>query len=344
MHLSIKQNVSLADHTTLHVGGVADYFVEVTTKAELKSALQYANAKALPSFVLGGGSNVLFPDEGFRGLVIKNAVRGLVVSKQDGEITVEVGAGENWDEFVSQMCEQGYWGLENLSAIPGTVGATPIQNVGAYGVEVSGLIAHVRAMHKTTLEEKVFTNAECQFAYRDSYFKSPAGKDWVVLTVTFALSTKAISTKARPSLHYADLHSLQGQAVLTPNKVRDAVITIRSQKFPDWSEVGTAGSFFKNPIISNEQYQELQKYHPDIPAHQTSDGGQKLALGWILDKVCGLKGYCVNDVCLYQKQALVLVNKGKSAEAISLFAQQVADTVFEKTKIKIEMEVLQIKN
>lgn len=339
MPIKIVQNVSLAALTTLQAGGAADYFSEVTTRAELEQALRFAQQNAAPVFVLGGGSNVLFPDEGYRGLVIKNSITGHEIESTKNGVSVRVGAGEEWDALVSTVCAKEYWGIENLSAIPGTVGATPIQNVGAYGVEVSDVISEVVAMHIDTFEIKYFTPADCQFSYRDSYFKSLAGKSWVVVSVTFNLRTTVA-----PNLQYADLHHLQSRPHLTASEVREAVIQVRANKFPDWNSVGTAGSFFKNPVLSVAEYTQFQKLYPEVPAHQTADGQWKLSLGWVLDKVCGLKGFCVGAVCLYEKQALVLINTGDSAENIHDFVTLISKKVFEKTKIKIEAEVLLIKN
>ena len=335
----VTQQVVLAAHTTLQVGGIADYFAVVTSKEELQQVLQFAEQTAVPVFVLGGGSNVLFPDTGYRGLVIKNAIQFRHEEEAGDTVSVTAGAGENWDAFVADMCAAGYWGVENLSAIPGTVGATPIQNVGAYGAEVSELITQVTATHKETSEEKLFTHAECGFGYRDSCFKSVAGKQWIVTAVTFRLSKTP-----QPNFRYADLQSLTTVKNISATNVRTAVMAIRAQKFPDWSRVGTAGSFFKNPIVTEADYDRLKKLYPDMPAHQISSGDWKLSLGWILDKVCDLKGFCVGDVCLYQKQALVLTNTGSSAKAIHTFVARVIKTVFEKTQITIEPEVLLVEN
>jgi UDP-N-acetylmuramate dehydrogenase len=305
----------------------------------LKQALRFASQNAVPVFVLGSGSNVLFPDEGYRGLVVKNAICGQEIKVVDDAVLVTVGAGENWDAFVEAMCALDYWGLENLSAIPGTVGATPIQNVGAYGAEVSEVITHVTAVHKDSGEEKQFTQSQCQFDYRDSYFKSMPGKCWVVTAVTFQLSSTP-----KPNFQYADLHALRAFENVSAVQVRNTVMDIRAKKFPDWHKVGTAGSFFKNPIVTEKDYQRLKELYPAMPAHQTVAGDWKLSLGWILDKVCELKGFCVNDVCLYEKQALVLINTGTSTENIYTFVVLVTKKVFEKTQIKIEPEVLLVKN
>ncbi|MCA9362718.1 UDP-N-acetylmuramate dehydrogenase, partial [Candidatus Kaiserbacteria bacterium] len=272
---------------------------------------------------------------GYQGLVIKNEIKGIVYNPAEREVSVRVGSGEGWDELVAATVTAGYWGLENLSSIPGTVGATPVQNVGAYGVEVASLITQVEAVHIDTLELKEFSNSECQFAYRDSYFKSAAGRVWVITAVTFSLATKP-----NPKLDYGALQELSTQTALTAEQVRHKVQAIRAGKFPNLNEVGTAGSFFKNPIISAVAANTLKTKYPDLPCFAAGEGMVKVSLGWVLDKVCGLKGYCHNGVCLYENQALVLVNEGaKDARTVDDFAFEVARIVEEKTGIKIEREV-----
>ncbi len=339
MEVEIKTHISLAQHTTLKVGGVADYFAEVTSGEELKAVLHFASQNEASLYILGGGSNILFPDEGFRGVVMKNTMQGVRYQEQDGQVLLTCGAGEAWDEVVADSVQKGYWGLENLSAIPGTVGATPIQNVGAYGVEVCQLISAVTCVHADTLEEKKFTNAQCEFGYRDSYFKTPEGKKWIVTEVTFSLSLEP-----KPILEYKDISFLKEEKKLSPKIIRDAVIDIRSKKFPDWRTVGTAGSFFKNPTVSEEEHARLLAEFPGLVAHQTATGSWKLSLGWILDKVLGLKGYCEGGVCLFEHQALVLVSHGDSSVAVKNFYTSIQKKVFEKTEIKIEPEVQIIKN
>jgi UDP-N-acetylmuramate dehydrogenase len=331
----LQKNIKLSTYTTLHVGGVADYLIEVTTKEELETALRWAKAHtAMPSLILGGGSNVLIHDEGYRGLTILNRITELSYREEGEKVFLTVGAGNSLDEVIADTVEKGYWGLENLSAIPGTVGATPVQNVGAYGVEVSELIDSAVAVHRDTFEEKIFTKQECLFGYRDSYFKSEEGSEWCIATVTFVLST--IST---PRISYADL-SVLAKETPSQKEIREAVIRVRSKKFPDWTTVGTAGSFFKNPIIANEGFVELQQQYKDIPGYVQPNGEVKVSLGWILDRVCGLKGYRLGTVRLFEEQALVLVaDENATAEEIDLFAKKIEEKVFEKTKIKIEREV-----
>lgn len=331
-----QANVPLAPHTTFKTGGAAAYYTTVTTEAELEAALAEASAASLPVTVLGGGSNVLVADTGVAGCVIQNQLGGWHVSLlADGVVAVTAGAGLVWDELVAQSVAEGWWGLENLSAIPGSVGATPIQNVGAYGVEVGDRIVSVRAMHQRDQSVRDFTAAECAFGYRDSFFKTSAGREWVVCAVTYALSTTPL-----PQLQYRDLATWFTDQTPTQPAIREAVITIRSKKFPDWHQVGTAGSFFQNPIISVDSFAALRERYPELPGYPTADGQVKVALGWILDKVCDLRGVYDGAVGCYEGQALVLVQRGgASSAAVAHFAETVAKQVYEHTGIEIAWEV-----
>jgi UDP-N-acetylmuramate dehydrogenase len=271
--------------------------------------------------------------------VIHNAIKGVRYEAGEEVVELVVGAGEVWDELVADSVAHGYWGLENLSSIPGTVGATPIQNVGAYGVEVSQLITAVKCIHADTLEEKLFSNSECGFGYRDSFFKSAEGKKWIVVEVVFL-----VKKNPQPILEYKDVVHLKNKKNLTAKKIRDEVIKIRAGKFPDWHTVGTAGSFFKNPTVSKEVFAELKKNYTELPGYETDTGEYKVSLGWILDKALHLKGYCQGGVCLFQEQALVLVSHSGDSDAIKNFYQEIQSLVKEKINILIEPEVQIIKN
>lgn len=332
-----QEHSSLVAYTTLKVGGPARYLFEVTTLEALQKARSFARQMNVPLLVLGAGSNVLVSDAGFAGVVVINQLMGRDYQRVSETTTLVVcGAGESLDAVVADTVEKGYWGLENLSHIPGTVGATPVQNVGAYGVEVSDRIVAVQAVHLETGEIKTFAPAECQFGYRDSYFKSTAGRAWIITSVTFTLSTAANGAV----LGYADLKQFADtHTSVSVQDVRNEIIRIRSSKFPDWHTVGTAGSFFKNPLISSEQLQSILQSYPAMPHFVQPDGRYKIALGWVLDKVCNLKGYTQGAVGLYENQALVLINYGDSAAAIEELVQHVGATVLEKTGITIEPEV-----
>lgn len=339
MDSPIKEKVELSTYTTLHIGGVADYLVEVTNIEELKAALRFAKDKTtLPPLILGGGSNVLVSDDGYRGLVIVVRIRGrLFASITDSQVALTCGAGEIFDEIIEESVSKNLWGLENLSSIPGTVGATPVQNVGAYGVEISSLVTEVFAVNKKTFLEKKFLNEECFFSYRNSFFKTEEGKEWIVTKVTFLLHKNFT-----PVLSYGSLQHLKTEN-LSPKKVRDEVRKIRSSKFPDWSKVGTAGSFFKNPIVTKDHFSALIKDYPGIVGYEMPADKMKVSLGFVLDKVCNLKGYSNEKVSLYENQALVLVTqKGATAKQVKNFVTEIEKKVFKKTKIKIEREVLYV--
>jgi len=330
----IRTGVKLAPYTTLKVGGPAEHFAEVTSAAELQSVRQFATQIAAPILLLGSGSNVLIPDQGYRGVVVINQIKGIEYQPlAAGTVRVTIGAGEQLDDVVADTLSRGYWGLENLSQIPGTVGAAPIQNVGAYGVEVSALVDSVQAVSMSTGHVRTFSNPDCQFAYRDSFFKTDAGRDWCITSVTMLLQTERT-----PKLEYGDLQQLD-PATCTLADIRTKVTEIRSTKFPDWHTVGTAGSFFKNPIVSAEHRNQLLQQYPSLPTFAMPDGCYKISLGWVLDHICGVRGYTDGAVGLYHNQALVLINTGDLATAIEAFATQIADLVYKKTAITIEPEV-----
>jgi len=333
--MKILEQVPLAPYTTLGVGGAAQYLVEITSAEELEDAQRFAVQHNLTPLVLGSGSNVLISDAGFAGLVIVNKITGRSYRETDTGIVIsEIGAGESLDEIVADTVTRGYWGLENLSHIPGTIGATPVQNVGAYGVEVSQLITSVQAFNFVTGEHKTFDAIGCAFGYRDSYFKTEEGRGWIITQVTFELQQAP-----QPQLTYRDLIPLSEQPVVTQQEIRDSIIAIRSNKFPDWTVTGTAGSFFKNPVIPCEQAEALKQQYPDLPVYPVDDSMTKVSLGFILDQVCGLRGHYEGEVGLYQEQALVLVNTGDSATAVQQFADSVVQQVKDKAGITIEQEV-----
>lgn len=334
--MDFQKNVSLAPLTTLKVGGRAEYFVKVRTTKGLEEACCKAADLSIPITVLGGGSNVVVAENGVKGLVIKNELKGIEYQPDNGEVLVTAGAGENWDELVKETVDKELWGLENLSAIPGTVGASPIQNIGAYGVEVGELIKSVEVYNYATDEWQTLSRDQCNFSYRDSLFKKETGKNLIVTSVTFCLSKNP-----KPKLHYKDIENYFTHKSIEPTlkEIRNAVVKVRKNKFPDLREVGTAGSFFKNPIISAEQGEALLRQYPDLPTYPESAGKLKISLGYLLDKVCNLRGHREGDVGLHDKQALVLVNYGKaSSEDIENFANKITDEVYKKTNVKINWE------
>jgi UDP-N-acetylmuramate dehydrogenase len=332
--MDIQKNIPLAQYTTFKIGGPASFFCMVKTEDELLQAVEFARREQIQFFVLGGGSNVLIHDKGFNGLVIKICLEGIEY-RDDGVVTA--AAGENWDELVEETVSRGFYGLENLSAIPGTVGATPVQNIGAYGAEVCNTIIFVRALDTKMMEFVELSNDECKFSYRDSIFKHDKGR-YIITQVAFKLSkTGEVNTSYREVREYVTKHNIANP---TPEDIRHAVIEIRWGKLPDWKLWGTAGSFFKNPIIKADHFERLQGEYPGIPGFPEEDGKIKVSLGWILDRVCDVKGLCVGNVCTYEKQALVLVAKpGATSEEVVKLAHDLMDMVKEKTGIQIEGEV-----
>ena len=335
--MNIQQNISLKEYTTFRIGGLARFFCIVKNEDELIEAISYSKKNKIPFFVLGGGSNILISDEGFQGLVIKIEIKGITYLEDGNNVMVAVGAGENWDSFVGETVEKELYGLENLSLIPGTVGAAPVQNIGAYGGEVKDVIATVYVLDVEKDEYRDFTNVECNFSYRNSMFKENPGR-YVVISVTFLLNKKGkLNTTYKDVQEYLMFKKIKDP---TLKQIRNAVIDIRTRKLPDLKKYGTAGSFFKNVIISQSKAQELLKKYPEMILHAVNKEKVKIPIAWILDHVCGFRGVKKGNVGTYQNQALVLINYGNAtAQEIIALAQKMVDEVYEKTGIEIEPEV-----
>ncbi|MEK9184859.1 MAG: UDP-N-acetylmuramate dehydrogenase [Patescibacteria group bacterium] len=327
--MEIKEKVSLSDMTSFKIGGEASYFVLAKTVDDIKEAIIFANNKKIPWLVLGSGTNILVNNEGYDGLVIKIDIKGITGLK--------VGAGENWDDFVSQCVKNGLYGLENLSGIPGTIGASPVQNIGAYGVEVKDVIESVEVLNTECLVLETLSNKDCNFGYRDSFFKRPEGKKYIITHVTFKLKKEG-----KLNIEYKDVRNYFTEKGIIPSlqEVRNAILEIRKGKFPDLSKYGTAGSFFKNPIIKKEQYEKLLKKYPSMPNYKIDELNVKIPLAWILDNICNIKGVRRGNVGVYEKQSLVLVNWGNAtSDEVKKYAKKIAISVKQKTGIDIEPEV-----
>lgn len=339
MTLQITHNIPLKSYTTLGVGGPAEYFVPVHFEAELIEAVAYARKANLRISILGGGSNVLIADQGVKGLVILMSIKGITSTDERDAVFVTAQAGERLDDVVLYCVKRGWWGIENLSHIPGTVGATPIQNVGAYGVEVKDIISSVTVFNTETNMMEEFQNKFCAFGYRDSIFKKESAKKYIITAVTFVLSKTA-----NQKLAYRDLKNRFENSNPSLQEIREAVIHIRAEKFPNWMRVGTAGSFFKNPIVSQEKYQTLLGLYPELQGYAGADGSVKVPLGWILDKVLHLKGLKEGNVATYEQQALVLVvEKNATATEVISFAEKIIKKVEKEIDIAVEYEVTMIK-
>lgn len=337
---NLKEHALLSEHSTMKVGGNARYLVEIKDKAELSEAITFAKANGLPTLFVGGGSNILFDDIGFHGVVIKIAHKGIMHFEEMGEVFVLAEAGENWDDFVKWTLDHGFFGLENLSGIPGLVGGAPIQNIGAYGVEVGELIDLVEVFDTSEMKFKYLSRSECGFGYRDTIFKKPEGKHLIVTAVRFRMSLLP-----NVKISYKDLaNHFKDSANPTPLEVREAVLLIRSRKFPDLKKFGTAGSFFKNVICDCATAERLKAEYPDLPVFDAGEGKKKLSTAFILDKICGLKGLREGDVGLFPNQSLVVVNYGRaSSDDIKRFITKIKNIVKEKTNIELEEEVVIIK-
>ena len=302
---------------TFGIAATAQAYLRVTEREQLLGVFTDPVWAATPKLVLGGGSNLLLTRD-FAGLVLHIALAGRqVVGEDDACHYVRAAAGENWHAFVQWTLDQGIGGLENLSLIPGTVGAAPIQNIGAYGLETRDVFHSLTAFDPVSGAAREMTAAECRFAYRDSVFKRDEGRHLIILDVTFALPKPW-----RPNLRYAELaQALAEQGIAEPSarQVADTVIAIRRRKLPDPAVIGNAGSFFKNPVVDGAQCAALLERFPTLVHHAQPDGTQKLAAGWLIDQ-CGWKGRSLGAAGVYPKQALVLVNNGGAtgAEVVAL--------------------------
>ena len=334
--MKIQENISLKPFTTFGIDKKAKFFTTVETLDELKIALLAAKEKQLPVFILGGGSNILLTRD-IEGLVIKLEIKGINLVKEEGDqLWVEVGAGEMWHELVLHSIAQDWAGLENLSLIPGTVGASPMQNIGAYGVEIKDVFDSLQAMHRETLEMHSFDAEACRFGYRESVFKQTFKDQFVITSVTFRLSKT-------PNFHleYGAIREVLAANGIDQPSIRaisDAVIQIRKSKLPDPKEIGNAGSFFKNPTIPNAQFDALKASYPSIPGYPSAEG-VKVAAGWLIEQT-GWKGKRIGEVGVHAKQALVLVNYGGgTGEEIKKLSEQIQASVYDKFGVQLQAEV-----
>lgn len=331
--LNIQEHFDLSAFTTMGVAAKADYFVKVESIAELKRSLLFAEQNNLKPLVLGGGSNLLFTKD-YDGLVILNALNGIEFIS---ESTLKVAAGENWHQLVQFCVNKQLWGIENLSLIPGSVGAAPIQNIGAYGVELKDVFESLEAYIISTGEIKTFKNSECKFGYRDSIFKNELKGKAIIVSVTLRLSTQRKENLSYSAL--ADYLLQKGNLNPSIKDISNAVIDIRKSKLPDPKEIGNTGSFFKNPIISTGKFAELLKDYPQIPNYPISENKVKIPAGWLIEQA-GWKGKKLGDAGVHTKQALVLVNYGNATgEEIWNLATQIRLSIEEKFGIELTPEV-----
>jgi len=336
--IRIEENISLKYLNTFGIRAKARYFTEVSSEEELQELIQqpaYRNNKHL---ILGGGSNILFTRD-FDGLIIKSSLRGIkVISQTNDTVLIEVASGEIWHDLVLYCITNNYGGIENLSLIPGTSGASPIQNIGAYGVEIKDVITNVHAIDLITTMKRSFTNADCHFGYRESIFKHDLKDKYFISSITLRL------TKNNHSLttQYGAIQDVLKQYNIehpTIKNISDVVIAIRQSKLPDPRVIGNAGSFFKNPTIPITLYKSIKKDHPSIPSYPFDNQNVKVPAGWLIEQ-CGWKGKRIGDIGVHPQQALVLVNYGDgNGNEIFELAMNIQSSVVEKFNVKLSTEV-----
>lgn len=333
--MEVRENYSLKNYNTFGIDVKCRYFVESDTESEFLEFVSSYELKPEEIMVLGEGSNFLFTDD-FDGTVFYPTMKGMeIVEENDEHVWVKVGAGEVWDDFVAWAVEQGYGGVENLSLIPGHVGAAPVQNVGAYGMEAGDTIERVEAIQIEKARKETISAADCRFAYRDSIFKREWKNRYIVTYVVFRL-TKVPEFR----LNYGSVREeLQKLGEVSLKNIRRAIIQIRRAKLPDVKELPNAGSFFKNPVVSREQAGQLKERYPELPVYPVDEDRVKLAAGWLIEQ-CGWKGKDLGKAGVYEKQALILVNRaGASGVEVARLANEVKKSVFMTFGVWIEPEV-----
>ena len=339
MSLSIEQHISLQPFNSLALPAYAEYFCSVTDKQELLAALDYAREHQLEVTPLGGGSNLVLAGD-LSGLVIYLNIKGFSYSVADDSVEVTFAAGENWHQGVLTTLQRGWYGLENLSLIPGNMGAAPIQNIGAYGVELADLFVSLRAVEIATGKTCEFDKAACQFAYRDSLFKNVARDQYIILDISLRLSTSPAVNISYPALKTAvDEAGLDN--ALTPEAVSQLVCQIRQTKLPDPAVTPNAGSFFKNPVIADSAVVELHNQYPEMPTYPQPQQQSKIPAAWLIDQ-CGFKGVRRGSLGVHKHQALVLVNYqtdgGATGEQLLALAEELRDAVWQRFAIRLEIE------
>lgn len=325
----------------MKIGGNARFLTEVRTSDEVAEVYRNAKVQKLPVFILGGGSNVVAKDEGFNGIVIRMRITGFEVIADDiNSTTIRIGSGENWDSVVKRTVDMRLSGIEAMSAIPGTAGATPIQNVGAYGQEIADTLQSLDAYDNQTDTFVTLRRGDCGFAYRDSIFRNQSSGRYVITSITLKLSKNLPQPPFYDSLQrYLDEHGIK---IYTVDVIRDAVIKIRSEKLPDPDILPNSGSFFKNAVVEKWQLDDLRKISPDIPIHELGDGRYKISTGWLIENV-GLKGSLIHGMRIYNKNALILVNESaKSYVDLAKARDEIIGKVRDKFRIQIQQEPLEI--
>ena len=338
--MQILKNISLKDKHTFHIQSFTDYWADFKSVDDLKNLFAEDEIKGLPVYAIGSGSNLLF-DGDFKGLLVHSKIKAFeLISEDDTNVIVKIGSGYVWDELVSDFVEKGWSGAENLSGIPGEVGASPVQNIGAYGIEISNIIISVEAFNIKTQILKTFSHVECKFGYRDSVFKNELKNEYIVCYVTFRLSKKL-----QPNIQYGEVSSkVLEKGEINLKNIRQAIIDIRKSKLPEPDITGNAGSFFKNPIINSDHYNDLKTVYPEMPVWLQESGDFKVSAAWLIEK-SGWKGARLGNAGVHDKQSLVLVNTGNatSSEIIEL-SEKIIEDIFRRFKIDLQPEVIIIQS
>lgn len=331
--MNINRNQSLKDFNSFNVDHKVNYFLKVNSKKDLIDFLKVEKYKKESKFILGGGSNILFTKD-YNGVILYNNIKGIEIIDEDLKtIKIKVGSGENWDELVSYCVEQKWYGIENLSLIPGSVGAAPIQNIGAYGTEIKNYIDKVNGINLVTTKNKTYDNKSCEFSYRDSVFK----RDLKNIFFITSIEIKLYKTP-KFNLNYKDLIGLDEKKI-SILELRNKIIKIRNSKLPNPIKIGNAGSFFKNPIITKNKFDLLKKKYSDIKYYKTENQKYKIPAAWLIEK-CGWKGYKDKSVGVYKDHALVIVNyNSESGETIKKLSNKIKEDIKKTFLIDLEVEV-----
>lgn len=333
--MDILTDKNLANYVTMRIGGPANTVIAVHSEQDITEAAAYAKDQGLPIITLGSGTNIIFKDSGFNGVILINKIMGLTIS-ESGKVIA--GSGEQWDEVVKKSTAMNFCGIESLSSIPGTVGGAPVNNIGAYGQEIKDTLVNVRAFDTTTSQFIEIARDQCYFSYRDSRFKTKEHGRFIISQVTLQL--KRTAQDYRTPNYQALLAELERLHISkpTPSDVRQAVMTIRKINLPDSVKLANTGSFFKNPYVAGGIANHLLQSFPDMPNYPQPDGSVKLAAGWLIDKT-GLKNYRQNGMWIYDKQALVLINESaKSFNDLWQMAEHIIRTVYTKFGVTLEPE------
>jgi UDP-N-acetylmuramate dehydrogenase len=333
--MRIEQNFSLLNYNTFGIDARAAWFIEYDSKKELKQALGLELVKSNRWLHIGGGSNLLFLKD-FDGVILHSNIQGIArVEEDEQSVTVEVGAGVIWDNFVDVAVQNGWGGVENLSLIPGETGASAVQNIGAYGVEVKDVIVQVKTVETETGIENVFSNEECRYGYRDSIFKSELRNKIIVTSVVFRLDKQPVY-----KLDYQHLEDeVKRHGAISLNSIRSTIVAVRQSKLPDPKDYGNAGSFFMNPVVPKLHFEQLKATYPEMPHYYISEAEEKIPAAWLIDR-CGWKGRQIGNAGVHDKQALVLVNKGgATGEEIVHLAGEIQKSVKEKFGVELKPEV-----